>query len=430
MNSSGVPPARFLPADLEKWVIEIRRDLHAHPELSLGEERTARVVAGALGESGLEVATGVAGHGVVGLLRGKQPGPTVALRADMDALPIEEENDLPWRSRNPGVMHACGHDAHVAVMLGVARHLAAGGFAGRGPGNLKFIFQPAEEQARGAKSMIEAGVLENPRVDALAAVHVTPELPAGSVAIFSGPGLASCDYFEITLRGRGGHAGYPHRCVDPIPAAAAFISQVQSVVSRTLSPLDRAVVTIGQVTAGTAFNIIPGRVVMRGTVRAYEEEVRARVKERLFEIARGIGLSHGLEEASLEYREDCPPCVNDPRLASLFRKTARSLLGRGNVREIEPVFGAEDFSFFARERPAAFVRLGTAGPVAGRQPVHQPRFEIDESSLAPGVAFFARAATELLSDPPGWLCARGEGAPDRGNRAVKPSRISDRENAK
>ncbi|MDP9372788.1 MAG: amidohydrolase, partial [Chloroflexota bacterium] len=293
-------------------VVANRRYLHQHPELAFQEHNTARFVAEKLRALGIETRTGVAGTGVLGLLRGEREGRTVLLRADMDALPIDELNDVPYKSQNPGVMHACGHDAHTAMLLGAARLLAERRDAIRG--TVKFAFQPAEEvPPGGAKPMIEAGVLEGPRVDAAFGVHISQDMPAGTVGVHAGPTYAAPDGFTATIKGKGGHAARPHTCVDPVVVAAQCIVALQTLVSREVNPLRQAVITVGSLHAGTVRNIIPEQAVMEATVRTFGEEVRQHLAERIPALIGGIAAAMRAE-AEVRYDLGYPALVNDPAM--------------------------------------------------------------------------------------------------------------------
>jgi amidohydrolase len=392
-----------LPSDLREAAEEIgpgivadRRDIHQHPELAYEEKRTAALVAARLRDLGLSVRVGVGGTGVVGVLRGGKPGKTILLRADMDALPILEENQTPYASQNTGVMHACGHDAHTSILLGVARL-----FADRRdqiPGTVKFMFQPAEEGGAGALRMIEDGVLENPPVDGAFGLHVDAERFVGQVSLRPGPSNASSDRFTITVTGRGGHAARPHRAVDPIVVGAQIITALQTLVSREVSPIEPAVVTVGSLTAGTTFNVIPDVATIKGTVRAYNEDVRSSIQERVGELARGIALAMRAT-AEVEYRVGYPVLSNDPDRVELARAALGELLGNEAVVDRDPSMGAEDFAFVLQKVPGAFMYLGVRNPSwKAPRPVHTATFDLDEAALPLGVAAMAATALKFLSD--------------------------------
>ena len=377
-------------------VVADRRYLHQHPEIAFEEENTARFVAEKLSALSLDVTTGIAKTGVLGLLRGGQPGKTVLLRADMDALPLEELNDVPYRSRTPGVMHACGHDAHTAMLLGVARLLTERRDAIRG--TVKFIFQPAEEAGGGAKPMIDEGVMENPRVDAAFGVHIGQDLPLGTIGVRTGPMNAASDGFVATIRGKGAHAARPHLAVDPVVIAAQSILALQTLVSREVNPLRQAVITVGAVHAGTVANIIPEEAVMRATVRTFDDEVRQHLAERIPALLRGIAAAlRG--EADVQYRFGYPVLVNDAAMTDLVREVARGIVGPEKLIEREPGMGGEDMAYFLQRAPGCFFRIGSRNPERGLvYGHHHPRFDVDEEALPVGVAALASVALRYLDE--------------------------------
>ena len=382
---------------LEKWVIERRREFHRYPEIAFREEKTAGKVAAILNELSLEVKTGFAGTGVTALLRGKEGGKTLGLRADMDALPIEEKNEVEYRSEVPGVMHACGHDAHTAVLLGVAKHIVDNELQKNIKGNIKFIFQPAEEGVRGARAIIKEGVLENPSVDAVYACHVSNDLPSGEIGLYEHISNASSDRFNLTARAKGGHAAYPEKTSDAILASCFFVTQIQSIVSRNIDPTESAVVSVGVLEGGTASNILPDEVSLHGTVRAFSETTRLLARRRLRDFAYALKQSFALEGVDFEYVDGCPPCKNDPEAVSLVRSAAEEIVGEDRTKFLRPKMGAEDFAYFAEKKPAAFFRLGTGNKETGiTGGGHQPYFEIDEGALITGVRVFLRAAEKYL----------------------------------
>jgi amidohydrolase len=376
-------------------VVADRRYLHQHPEIAFEEENTARFVAEKLRALGLEVTTGIAKTGVLGLLRGGQPGKTVLLRADMDALPLEELNDVPYRSRTPGVMHACGHDAHTAMLLGVARLLTERRDAIKG--TVKFIFQPAEEAGGGAKPMIDEGVMENPRVDAAFGVHIGQDLPLGTIGVRTGPMNAASDGFVATIRGKGAHAARPHLAVDPVVIAAQCILALQTLVSREVNPLRQAVITVGAVHAGTVANIIPEEAVMRATVRTFDDEIRQHLAERIPALLRGIATAlRG--EADVQYRFGYPVLVNDAAMTDLVREVARGIVGPERLIEREPGMGGEDMAYFLQRAPGCFFRIGSRNPERGLvYGHHHPRFDVDEAALPVGIDMFVRLVERYLA---------------------------------
>jgi amidohydrolase len=383
--------------ELGPQVVADRRYLHQHPELAFQEEQTARFVADRLRSLGIEPQTGVAKTGVVGLLQGRAPGKTVLLRADMDALPIEELNDVPYKSQAPGVMHACGHDAHTAMLLGVARLLSErqDQFAG----TVKFVFQPAEEvPPGGAKPMIEAGVMENPHVDAAFGVHIGQDLPVGTIGVCTGPMNAASDGFVATIKGQGGHAARPHVAVDPIVIAAQCVIALQTLVSREVNPLREAVITIGAIQAGTVSNVIPEDATLRATVRTFDEEVRQHLAERIPALIKGIAVAMR-GDADVAYRFGYPSLVNDAAMTDLVREVAREIVGPEKLIEREPGMGGEDMSYFLREVPGCFFRIGSRNPERGLiYGHHHPRFNVDDEAALPiGVAAVASVAMRYLN---------------------------------
>jgi len=380
--------ARTLNDRLIAW----RRAIHMRPELGFQEVNTAALVARTLQEVGVHVETGVGDTGVVGTL-GQGP-PVVALRADMDALPIQELNDVPYASQVPGVMHACGHDAHVAILLGVAALLAE---SPPPRGQVRFLFQPSEEGVgedgkSGAVRMLEDGALEG--VDAVFGLHAFPDKPAGTVGVTPGPAFAAADSFHLTVRGRGGHGAYPHRTVDPIVLSAQVITAIQTIVARRLRPLDSGVVTAGSIHGGTKSNIIPSEVKITGTIRSFRPEVR----ELLFaELERACGVARALGgDFDLHIGEGYPPTVNDAAMAAFVRQVAADLLGAAQVHTPDPEMGAEDFSFFLERVPGCYFRLGTGHPGEPAAGLHNPHFDIDEGALPVGVAVLAEIARRYL----------------------------------
>jgi amidohydrolase len=344
------------------------------------------------------VKTGVAGTGVVGLLRGAAPGKTVLLRADMDALPLPEENDVAYRSTVTGAMHACGHDGHVAMLLGAARVLA--GERDRLRGNVKLCFQPAEEGPGGAEPMIREGVLREPEVDAAFGLHLWNSLDAGQLGVGAGPKMAAADEFTLTIEGSGGHGAYPHQTVDPILVAAQVVTALQAIVSRAVSPLQAAVVTVGSIQAGFAPNIIPRTARLTGTLRSYREDVRQLLARRVKEVAEGVAQAFAAQ-VRFEYRQGYPPTVNDAAMAAFAAEQAASVFGAANVIDPEPSMGGEDMSYYLREVPGAFLFLGSRNPDRGLDaPHHSPRFDFDEAVLPAGAETLARLARSYLGGDP------------------------------
>ncbi|MGQ9693850.1 MAG: M20 metallopeptidase family protein [Thermodesulfobacteriota bacterium] len=381
-------------AEMKDWLIEIRRTIHMYPELGFEEVKTSQLVAQWLEKFGLEVKTGIAQTGVVGLLKGAKPGKTVAIRADMDALPIEEANDIPYRSQIKGKMHACGHDAHTTILLGVARFFSSLGEQIKG--NIKWIFQPAEEGGGGGKVMADAGVLENPKVDAIFGAHVYPDLNIGQVGIHEREGLAATDRFIIKLLGKGGHGAYPHLCKDPILAAGHMITQIHSIVSRNVPPLESAVITIGKISGGSAFNIIPDDVELIGTVRSLTPQVREILKNRLEEEVQGIARSFDIDY-KFTFNYGYPALINDPTMSRLVADVCVRGFGKNSVVYVKPSMGGEDFAYYLQKVPGAFFRLGVRNEQKGIvQTFHNANFNIDEDVLPFGVEVFVRIINEFL----------------------------------
>ncbi len=369
-------------------LIATRRDLHRHPELGYAEFRTAGIVAERLKKFGFVVREGVGGTGVIGVWEGSEPGhPAVAFRADMDALPLQEENTHDFCSKTPGCMHACGHDGHVAILLGFARWLSESGQ--RFPGPVSLIFQPAEEGGGGAERMIAGAALTDPPVSHIFGLHLWAPAPAGVVAIKAGALMASTDSFTITVRGHGGHGAIPHTATDSVVVAAAITTQLQSIVARQIDPLEPAVVTVGRISAGTSDNIIAERAELVGTARSFNTEVRARIPELIERMARGVAAGHGAE-IDFEWRAQYPATINDEVATAFARETAQAVFGHEWVVESPPTMGAEDMSYYLQKIPGCFVFLGAGNPEKGMvYPHHNPRFDFDEDVLSQGVELFA-----------------------------------------
>ena len=380
---------RKMAAGLEKALTEIRRDLHQHPETAFNETRTAGKVAAILGELGLKVTPKVGKTGVVGLLRGGKSRRTVALRADMDALPVEEANRVPYCSRNKGVMHACGHDGHTTMLLGAAMLLTE--LKSRIRGNVKFLFQPAEETISGAPAMIRDGALDAPKVQAIVGVHLTPDLPMGKVGLRAGPMMASANHFRITLTGSGGHGAAPHKTRDPLVAANA-IYEACTTIRRNIDAFEPFVLSVCSIQAGTIYNIIPQDAVLLGTLRVFSKEMFAQIRTRLRKVLRGVALTHGIK-CRLSFDVSSPVVVNDAKVIELVRGAAKDIgLATG---EAEMSMGGEDFAYFLERVPGAFVRLGTSK--ARNEPVlHSNRFDFDEAVLPLGSALMAQYALRYL----------------------------------
>ena len=396
---------------LEAKIIAWRRDIHQNPELSNREERTAKLVADHLRKLGMDVKTGVAKTGVVGLLKGGKPGPVVALRADMDALPVTEESDLPFKStvkteylgQQVGVMHACGHDAHVAILLGVAEALAS--MRDQIPGTVKFIFQPAEEgpppgETGGAPLMVAEGVLENPKPAAIFGLHVISGIPAGMITYRAGPLMASADWLYITVKGKQTHGAWPWSGIDPVVTSAQVVTGLQNIVARQIDvSKEPAVVTVATIHGGTRKNIIPDQVEMTGTIRTFDEGMRQDVHARIKHIAESIAEAN---HAQAEVRIDkaVPVTVNDPALTEKMIPTLKRIAGDGGSRQQQRVMVAEDFSYFQEKIPGLFYFVGVTPKdqdMAAAAPNHSPRFHIDESALLQGARSLAALAVDFLS---------------------------------
>lgn len=386
-----------VPREIVDEVVATRRDLHVHPELGFEEHRTSALVAERLGELGFEVHTGIGQTGVVGVLRGMRPGKTIMLRADMDALPIDEENDVPYRSGTPVHMHACGHDGHVAMLLGAARVVATR--RDEVAGTVCFLFQPAEEGKGGAKAMVADGVLERFGIERAYGLHLASSHPVGQVGLRAGPFYASSDSIEITIEGKGGHGAAPHLSIDPVYVASQFVVAVQQVVSRQVDPIEPAVVTIGAINGGTTHNVIPSRVRLLGTVRAFDADVRARMSERIERVLRGVCESSGATY-DFTYLWRYPVTSNDAEQTRYTRALAERVVGTERVAEVPKLMGAEDFSFFAERVPACFFTIGSNGGPNSAFPHHHARFDIDETALETGVRMMIALALDAPTNAP------------------------------
>ena len=380
-----------LPSVPHDDLVRYRRHFHAHPELSFLEFETAKFIEQELAGCGFdEIRTGVARTGILVTLRGGRPGPTTLLRADMDALPITELGDVEYASKNVGVMHACGHDGHMAILLCAARELA--NVREQIPGTLVFCFQPAEEGPAGAKVMIEEGALENPHVDRTFALHLYSGLEVGKIGVRDGPFFASSDRFDIELIGKGGHGAMPHASVDPIVAAAQLVTMLQTLVSREVAPKDALVVTVGKIEAGTTFNVIPDRAHLQGTVRAFDHGVRESIPLRMERMIEGLCDALRLDY-EFEYSWGYPPTVNDAKINDVVRAVADTVVGPQNV--IYPhdiVMWAEDMAYMQQERPGAYFIVGIRGEERGVEPQHSARYDIDERCLDIGFEMMTRIA--------------------------------------
>ena len=392
---------RLIDQEIQKHTAEIirtRRFLHMNPELGNREFETANLIASRLLSFGLEVKSGIAKTGVTGLLRGAEQGLTIGLRADMDALPIQELTNLPFKSLNPGVMHACGHDIHVAIALGTAKVMSA--LKEKINGNIKFIFQPAEEgapagEAGGADAMIQEGVLENPPIRAILGLHVWLE-NLGQVYFSPGPIMASSDWFQIVIEGKSSHAARPHEGIDAIALSSQVIVSLQSIVSRAVDPTDPVVVTIGKIVGGTKANIIAEKVTLEGTIRTLSETNRKKIPRLIEDVVRGVTHSFGASYV-FQYKKGAPPLYNHPDLASILAPTLSRTLGEWNVRDIKPQMVAEDFSYFSQKIPGFYFFLGVKDPEKpSMAPLHSPYFNPDERSIVLGIKIMCHLLFDCL----------------------------------
>lgn len=393
-----LPQLREEAEAMRDRLVAVRRDLHRHPELAFQEVRTAGIVAERLSELGYEVQTGVGKTGVVGVLEGTKPTEapvTLLLRFDMDALPIHEQAEVPFKSLYEGKMHACGHDAHTSIGLGVAELMAR--HRDLWSGVAKFVFQPAEEVVSGALAMIRDGVLENPKPDRALSMHVWATEEVGVVGMTDGPAMAASGAYRIVVRGRGSHGASPHLGADPIVAAAHIVAALQTIVARNVDPLEQGVVTVGSIHGGTAPNIIPDAVELQGTIRAFKDEVMALLRTRIESVAINVASGLGTEAAVTFSEAGTPATVNDPAMARIVRETAVELVGPDHVRSDHRTMGAEDCSFFLQAAPGAYVFVGAGNKAKGfTEPHHSPRFQIDEDVLPLSVALVTASAVRML----------------------------------
>ena len=374
---------------LRPELIALRREVHRHPELAYAETATAARIAAALDRDGIAVRTGIGGTGVVATL-GSGGGRTVMLRVDMDGLPIQEQSDAEYASRIAGAMHACGHDGHVAMGVMAARILAGREL----PGTVRVLFQPAEEGEGGAQAMVAGGVLEG--VDVTIGVHLWNELPVGTLGVKAGPLMAAVDRVKIVIHGRGGHGGRPEASADPIVAAAHVVTALQTIVAREVSPVQSAVVTIGSIHGGEAFNVIPDTVTLTGTIRTFDDAIRRSMPERVARIASGIAQGLGCR-AEVEVKAGNPAVVNDPGAAEIARRAALRVVAPEMVVSPVPTMGGEDMAVYFERAPGCFVFVGSSNPARGLdQPHHSPRFDFDEDALPIGCDFLVAAAEEAL----------------------------------
>jgi len=378
------------------WIVGIRRQLHRHPELMYEEVKTSQLVRDTLDELGISYVSGIAETGVMATL-GTGESPCVALRADMDALPILEETDVPFRSEVDGKIHACGHDCHTAMLLGAAKLLRE--HEAELPGTVRLLFQPAEEGGAGGKRMRDEGVLENPSVERIFGLHVWPELKTGTIGSRTGTFLAAAGEVDITVRGKGGHAAMPHHCIDPVVASAKIIVELQTIISRNLDPLDSGVISITKVHAGEAYNVIPETVHLAGTIRALTLDRFRWLQERVQSLVTQVAAANDCE-ATIKFPENAyPPTVNDGAVWDTVQEFASEILGCEAVHEIPPVMGGEDFAFYTERVPGCFVGLGVRNEATGcTHQVHHPLFKADEDALPIGSALHACFAVQALKD--------------------------------
>lgn len=374
---------------------ELRRDFHRHPELGFQEVRTAGIVARELTALGLEVSTGVGKTGVVATLEGSGPGPVLLVRVDMDALPIQEETGAEYASQTPGVMHACGHDGHTAMGLTVAKLLEA--HKDDIKGTVKLVFQPAEEGLGGALAMVADGVLENPRPDRSLSIHLWNDKPYGWIGVTAGPAMAASDRFTVTIKGRGGHGAAPHVGIDPVVAGAQVITALQTIVSRSVDPLEAAVVTVTSLDGAEAFNVIPDSVQLRGTIRTFKPEVRKTVLERFETICVGVSKALGCQ-AEVELKSITPAVSNDAELAQRVYKVAGEIYPQAEISTVERTMGSEDMAYMMEDIPGCYFFIGSAdhdrGLDAGH---HHPKFDFNEDALVTGAALMASVVVDLMN---------------------------------
>ena len=385
---SIIEPINALHAEMTVW----RRDVHAHPETAFEEHRTAESVAEKLASFGIPVHRGLARTGVVGSLTVGTSKRAVGLRADLDALPIQETNTFEYRSTHAGRMHACGHDGHVAMLLGAAKHLAA---SRNFDGTVHFIFQPAEESRGGGRVMVEEGLFERFSMEAVFGMHNWPGMPVGEFGVMPGAMMASSDEFEIRVKGRGGHAAMPHQTIDPVVIGSQVVQALQAIVSRNANPVDATVITVTQFHAGDAINVIPGEAVLRGTARAFRPAVQDLIEEGIRRICAGIAAAHGAQ-ITVRYERHYPPTINTPTEAAFAAEVMRDIVGAENVHtDLPPTMGAEDFAFMLQAKPGAYVWIGN-GPGEGGCMLHNPGYDFNDAILPLGATYWARLAETFL----------------------------------
>jgi amidohydrolase len=385
---------RIATQRIEEHLIAIRRDIHAHPELGFEEVRTAGIVSAELTRLGIAHRTGIGKTGVVGLIQGGRPGKVLAIRADMDALPIQETSGVAFASTNDGLMHACGHDIHTTTLLGIAAVLKQ--MAPRLAGTVKLVFQPAEEGLGGMQAMIDDGLMAGPDIDMALAFHNHPDMPVGSFGFVHGPALAASDRFDIVVHGKSGHAAYPHTAIDPLVAAAMLVAQLQTVVTREVRPTQPAVVTIGAIQGGTTYNIIPDSCLIKGTVRTLHTEARDVAEAAIKRLAAGM-LAGMRVRCDVDYRRGVPCLVNDDRILAPSVAAVRAQFGDDRISAFEASLGGEDFALMAERVPSFQLKVGSGQ--SGRQDrLHNSAYQPDEACIGFGVQALSRAALDLLAD--------------------------------
>ncbi len=384
---------------LYNWIRELRRDFHRHPETAFEEKRTTQKIKDTLSGLGVElIETNGMETGAVAVLRGGRPGKSIALRTDIDALPITEKVDLPYRSVYPGRMHACGHDAHMAIMLGTAKNLVSSIKPDQLCGQIYFIFQPAEEVLSGAKQMISKGIFKHLSIDCILACHVILSLDIGQVAIQPGPVYAAADWFSMNIQGKGAHAGYPHLSIDPISAGADFVNSLPAIIKSNVKPSDTCVITTAAFNAGQAANVIPDEAVLKGTIRTYKKDVRERIIEKFKALIHSVEINHGVN-IELDLNRAVPALINDTAVSGLIRQAAVGVVGDEFVTGIDPKTGSEDFACYLDHIKGAMCFLGCRDLQAPKDvSAHSPEFQIDERVLPIGVEVFTRACLLYLDD--------------------------------
>ena len=380
-----------LVADQKDLIIQLRRDLHRIPETAYTEKKTSAYIANYLNNLKLEVKTGIARYGVVGLMKTGRPGPTLMIRADMDALPLKENTGLAFASEHEGAMHACGHDAHMAMVLGAATVFNT--LKDEISGNIKFLFQPAEEGPGGAEPMIKAGVMESPKVDYSIGCHVWPDIPEGTIGVRPGPFMAAMDRFDIKIKGKGGHGAMPHLSVDALEVGTQVVNALQRIVSRQMDPLEPTVVTIGTFHAGTAFNIIPAEAEMSGTTRTFNPDIWNSWEARIAKVVRGVCDSMGCD-FELKFSKGYPVTINDASMAEIVRGCAAKVVGEDRVVVPRKTLGGEDFAYYLQRSQGCYFALGVGRD--GAVPVHNPAFDFNEDVMLLGMETHCRIGLELL----------------------------------